>query len=193
MAENQKVACLLGDGFEDSEFRVPYDALKKAGFQVDIIGMKDGQEIAGKKGKEKVKSEKAISDVTPEDYAALLIPGGYSPDHLRIDDRFVQFVKRFDGLKRPLAAVCHGPQLLMSANLVRGRTLTAWTTIQGDLRLAGANVRDQEVVIDGSWITSRKPDDVKAFSDALVHALQDPNFLRAHQAHAGAEAQRPRA
>jgi len=167
-----RIACLLGPEFEDSEFRVPYDALKNAGYQVDIIGPKAGMELKGHKGKEIVKTDKGIDEVRPEDYQALLIPGGFSPDQLRKDKRFVEFVKKFDALKRPLAAVCHGPQLLLTARLVKGRTLTAWETVQGDLEQAGANVKDQEVVIDQNWITSRKPEDLKAFSEALLNALR---------------------
>ena len=167
-----KVALLLGAGFEDSEFRVPYDRVRQAGYQVDIIGPKPGMELKGYKGKETVKADKGIDEVRPEDYLGLLIPGGQSPDHLRVDQRFVDFVKRFDSLKRPLAAVCHGPQLLLSARLVRGRTLTAWSTVQGDLEQAGANVKDEQVVVDQNWITSRKPDDLDAFSEAFVQALR---------------------
>ena len=168
-----RIACLLGPGFEDSEFRAPYDALKNAGNQVDIISTKAGVELKGYKGKETVKADKGIDEVRPEDYQALLIPGGHSPDQLRKDKKIVEFVKKFDALKRPLAAVCHGPQLLLTARLVRGRTLTAWETVQGDLEQAGANVKDQEVVIDQNWITSRKPEDLKAFSDALLNALRN--------------------
>ncbi|TMA23898.1 MAG: type 1 glutamine amidotransferase [Deltaproteobacteria bacterium] len=168
-----RIACLLGPGFEDSEFRVPYDALKNAGNQVDIISTKAGVELKGYKGKETVKADKGIDEVRPEDYQALLIPGGHSPDQLRKDKKIVEFVKKFDALKRPLAAVCHGPQLLLTARLVRGRTLTAWETVQGDLEQAGANVKDQEVVIDQNWITSRKPEDLKAFSEALLNALRN--------------------
>jgi len=167
-----KVACLLGEGFEDSEFRIPYDRVRNEGYQVDIIGPKAGMELKGYRGKEKVKADKGIDEVRPEDYIGLLIPGGYSPDHLRADQRFVEFVKRFDALKRPLAAVCHGPQLLLSARLVRGRTLTAWPTVQVDLELAGAKVKDEPVVIDQNWITSRKPDDLQQFSEAFVQALR---------------------
>ena len=167
-----KVALLLGAGFEDSEFRVPYDRVRQAGYQVDIIGPKPGMELKGYKGKETVKADKGIDEVRPEDYLGLLIPGGQSPDHLRVDQRFVDFVKRFDAAKRPLAAVCHGPQLLLSARLVRGRTMTAWSTVQGDLEQAGANVKDEQVVVDQNWITSRKPDDLEAFSEAFVQALR---------------------
>ena len=120
-----------------------------------------------------MKADKGIDEVRPEDYQALLIPGGHSPDQLRKDKKIVEFVKKFDALKRPLAAVCHGPQLLLTARLVRGRTLTAWETVQGDLEQAGANVKDQEVVIDQNWITSRKPEDLKAFSEALLNALRN--------------------
>jgi protease I len=168
-----KVACLLAAGFEDSEFRVPHDRLLQAGYAVEIIGAKPGEKLRGDKGKETATTDLGIDDAEPDDYAALLIPGGYSPDELRADERFVEFVKDFDATKRPLAAVCHGPQLLLTAELTRGRTLTAWPTVQGDLRQAGAKVRDEEVVVDGNWITSRKPDDLEAFSDRLIEALRD--------------------
>lgn len=170
--EKGTIACLLGADFEDSEFRVPYDRLTEAGFKVEIISTEAGKQLEGKAGNEVVRAEKSIQDAKPEDYQALLIPGGYSPDHLRHDPRVVDFVKAFDALRRPLAAVCHGPQLLMSAGLVKGRTLTAWSTVQGDLKLAGANVKDEPVVIDEMWITSRKPADLEAFSQALLRALR---------------------
>jgi protease I len=166
-----KVACLLGQGFEDSEFRVPYDRLRAAGCEVEIIGARAGQELRGYKGNETVKADRAIDQVRPDAYDALLIPGGLSPDHLRADSRFVDFVRAFDATGRPLAAVCHGPQLLISAGLAKGRTLTAWKTIQEDLRQIGANVKDEPVVRDRNWITSRQPDDLDAFSDALLETL----------------------
>ncbi len=168
-----KVACLLAAGFEDSEFKVPYDRLRQAGYQVDIIGLKAGEKLQGDKGKETATTTLGIDDADVDQYIALLIPGGYSPDKLRADDRVVQFVKDFDATKRPLAAVCHGPQLLLTAELVRGRTLTAWKTVQGDLRQAGARVVDQEVTVDDNWITSRKPDDLAAFSAKLLEELDE--------------------
>lgn len=183
---NGKIACLLGDGFEDSEFRVPYDALKKAGYTVEIIGAKAGQELKGYKGKEKVAAERSIADASPRDYQGLLIPGGQSPDHLRVDQRFVQFVRDFDRTGRPLAAVCHGPQLMMAAEIVgKGRTLTAWETVQHDLKYTGADVVDREVVVDDNWITSRKPDDLKAFSARLLEELKERE-RRANGEHATA-------
>ena len=167
----RKVAVVLGEGFEDSEHKVPYDRLKAEGFEVDIIGREAGEELKGSKGKVTVQATKSIDQVRPEQYDALVLPGGYSPDKLRADERFVRFVKEFDATKRPLAAVCHGPQLLITAGLVKGRTLTAWSTIQEDLRQIGAKVKDEPVVRDGNWITSRKPEDLQQFSDALIQSL----------------------
>jgi len=167
-----KIACVLGQGFEDSEFRIPYDRLKEEGYQVDVVGVKAGEELKGYKGKEKVKADKSIDQVKAEDYDALLIPGGQSPDHLRVDRRIVDFVKKFDQAGKLIAAVCHGPQLLIAAHLVKGRTLTAWQTIQDDLQQIGAIVKDEPVVRDRNWVTSRKPDDLKQFSDAIVDELE---------------------
>jgi len=173
-AESKKtgrIACLLASGFEDSEFRVPYDRLREAGYLVEIIGLRAGEQLEGERKREPVKTDFGIDEGDPADYQGLLIPGGYSPDKLRADERFVDFVKEFDGTRRPLAAVCHGPQLLLAAELQRGRTLTAWKTVQSDLRQAGAKVVDQEVVVDGNWITSRKPDDLPAFSERFLAEL----------------------
>jgi len=168
----KKVAILLGQGFEDSEFKVPFDRLKTEGFDVDIIGREAGEELKGDKGKVTTKATRSIGDSRPQDYDALVLPGGHSPDKLRADERFVRFVREFDATKKPLAAVCHGPQLLITARLVKDRTLTAWSTIQEDLRQIGARVKDEPVVKDGNWITSRKPEDLQQFSDALVLALR---------------------
>jgi protease I len=167
-----KVAFILAPMFEDTEFSIPYARLQSAGYSIDVIGAEAGTELKGVHGKEKIKTDKSIDEVKPSDYAALVIPGGFSPDKLRADARFVQFVKAFDKQRRPLAAICHGPQLLEAAQLVRGRTLTAWTTVQDDLRQMGAEVRDEPVVTDGNWITSRKPEDGEQFSAAIIKALQ---------------------
>jgi len=168
----KKVAILLGPEFEDSEFQIPYDRLNAEGFEVDIIGREVGQELEGDKHRVRIRATRSIADARPQDYDELLIPGGHSPDNLRADERFVRFVREFDASKKPLAAVCHGPQLLIAAGLVKGRTLTAWSTIQDDLRQIGANVKDEPVVRDQNWITSRKPDDLQQFSDAAIQALR---------------------
>jgi protease I len=173
MHEKGKIACLLADGFEDSEFQVPCDWLSAAGYPVEIIGAHAGDALKGDKGRETAVVDLSIDEADVDEYEGLLIPGGYSPDKLRADDRFVEFVRAFDATGRPLAAVCHGPQLLLTAELQGGRTLTAWKTIQGDLRQAGANVVDRAVVVDDNWITSRKPDDLEAFSAKFLEALAD--------------------
>lgn len=167
-----RVACLLANGFEDSELKVPYDRLTQAGVRVEVIGSRVGDQLEGKRRKETVLVDRSIDQARAEDYQALLIPGGHSPDRLRADQRFVEFVRRFEALGRPIAAVCHGPQLLMAAGLVKGRTLTAWKTVQHDLQLAGATVKDEPLVLDRNWITSRKPEDLQVFSEALLKSLR---------------------
>jgi len=167
-----KIACILADGFEDSEFRVPVDRLKAAGFEVVVIAEKEGQELVGKSGKERVRADRSIDSAIVEDYDALFIPGGYSPDKLREDPRFVGFVAGFDDAGKPIAAICHGPQLLLTADRVRNRTMTAWSTVQVDLRRAGARVVDREVVVEDNLITSRKPADLDAFCSAFIEELE---------------------
>jgi protease I len=169
-----RIACILAPEYEDSELRIPMDRLRAAGHEVDIIGSEEGKELVGKKGKERVTTTRGIDDASAADYDVLLIPGGHSPDKLRLDARFVALVKDFDNGGKTIAAVCHGPQLLLTAGLVRGRRLTAWPTVQDDLRQAGARVENREVVIDRNWITSRKPEDLEAFSRAILDAIGRP-------------------
>lgn len=176
MARVDRIACILGEGFEDSEFRIPYDKLDRAGLRIHLIGAQKGQQLTGKSGREKVTAQYGIDDVNPADYAMLFIPGGYSPDHLRADDRFVSFVKAFIKAEKPIAAICHGPQLLISADAVKGRTMTAWKTIQKDLEAAGAHVKDEPVVIDDNLITSRMPEDLDAFSNAMLATFRSASL-----------------
>jgi protease I len=150
-----RIACLLASGYEDSEFQKPYDEFTDAGHEVIVIGGKAGEELAGKKGDSKTKADKGIADVRPDQFEALLIPGGQSPDRLRADERFVEFVKPFFADGRPVFAICHGPQLLISADQYKEHRMTAWKTIQGDLNRMGAKVVDQEVVVDRNLVTSR--------------------------------------
>jgi protease I len=166
-----KIACLLANDFEDSEFQIPRDRLRAAGYELEVIGFSVGETLTGKKGKETTKVDLSIDEADVAEYEGLLIPGGYSPDQLRADERFVEFVVDFDGTGRPLAAVCHGPQLLLTAELQRGRRMTAWKTIQRDLRQAGAHVEDRPVVVDHNWITSRKPEDLEEFAAKLIEEL----------------------
>lgn len=158
-----KIACLLGPDFEDSEFQQPYDEFKKAGHEVVVIGLKAGEELHGKKGKVSFKTEKGIEEVKPDQFDALLIPGGGSPDKLRAHDSMVDFTRAFCKSGKPIFAICHGPQLILSADCHRDYKMTAWKTVLGDLQKAGTNVVDQEVVVDKNLVTSRKPDDIPAF------------------------------
>ncbi len=158
-----KVACILANGFEDSEFKQPYDALKQAGHDVTIVGLQAGQELRGDKGRETATVEKAFAEVSPDRFDALFIPGGFSPDRLRAHPVAVDFVKAFFDAHKPIMAICHGPQLFIPAGTYKAHRLTAWKTIQSDLRLLGANVVDEEVVVDRNLVTSRQPQDIPAF------------------------------
>jgi len=158
-----RVACVLANGFEDSEFKQPYDALKAAGHQVTIVGLEAGQRLNGDKGRETAIVDKAFAEVSPDEFDALLIPGGFSPDRLRAHQAPVSFVQAFFAAQKPILAICHGPQLFITAGTYKDHRLTAWRTIQGDLRLLGANVLDEEVVVDRNLVTSRQPQDLPAF------------------------------
>jgi protease I len=166
-----RIAALVGPGFEDSEFRVPFDRFRKAGHDVVVVGTKKGEVLTGDKGKERAEVELALDDARADSFDALFIPGGHSPDRLRADDRAVEFTRRFRD--KPIFAICHGPQLLITAELVRDRTLTAWKTVQVDLVNAGAKVVDKEVVVDRNLVTSRKPDDLEAFVRESLRLLDN--------------------
>jgi len=167
-----RIACVLDVDYEDSEFKEPYDAFRKAGHQVTVIGLKAGKDLKGKKGEVTTKAEAGIDQVRPDQFDALFIPGGYSPDHLRLNSKVVSFTKSFFDSDKPVFAICHGPQLLITARVVKGRTLTAWPTIQDDLRQVGAKVVDQEVAVDGNLVTARKPDDIPAFNRESLKILE---------------------
>ena len=166
-----KIAVLVDNMFEDSEFRVPYDRLRAAGHDLEIIGVEANREVTGKNGKERVTIEKAARDVSEADYDALVIPGGYSPDHLRMNIDAVRLTRNMALANKPVAAVCHAPWMLVEADIADGRTVTSWPSVKTDLLNAGAKWVDREVVVDGNVITSRKPDDLPAFTDAINEQL----------------------
>ena len=167
-----KVAFIMDNVFEDSEFRVPYDRVKEAGHEPVIIGLEKGKELEGKKGKEKVTTDASIEEVSPRDFDALVIPGGYSPDLIRTNEKMVSFVRSLYEGQKPVAAICHAGWLLAEADIAKGKTLTSWPSIKTDLVNAGANWVDQEVVEDANLITSRKPDDLEAFSKTLLSQIE---------------------
>lgn len=166
-----RVVMPLATDFEDSEFRQPYNALVADGHEVVILGVEKGKQVQGKRGVEMATIQTTPRDVRPDEFDAMIIPGGYSPDHLRIEEDVVNFVRIFDTLRRPIAAVCHGPQLLIEASIVRGRTMTSWPSVKKDLENAGAHWVDMRVCEDGYLITSRKPEDLEDFSKALLSRL----------------------
>jgi protease I len=174
--EGKRVAALVGDGFEESELFEPRKALEEAGAIVTVVGSDDRalQRIRGKKGLDEgqaAKAEEIVADVTAEDFDALLIPGGISPDQLRTNREVQRFVREFDGAKKPMFVIGHGPQVLISSQVVRGRTLTGVNSIADDIRNAGGLYRDQPVVTDGNWVTSRSPSDLPLFNRSIIEKL----------------------
>lgn len=175
MTNAKRIAILATDGYEQSELMDPLALLRKAGFAVDVVSPEAGQ-IRGWKGKDwgdPVDVDVVLSKAMPGDYDALVLPGGViNPDRLRMDKTAVAFIRAFDQARKPLAAICHGPWLLAEAGAAKGRELTSWPSIRTDLENAGARWKDAEVVVDGHVITSRKPDDIPAFTQAVVDAVR---------------------
>lgn len=171
----KRIAILATDGFEQSELEHPRDKLREAGFTVDVIAPKSG-EIRGWKDKDwgrSVDVDVQLSDATAETYDALVLPGGViNPDQLRGNDEAVEFIRAFDRAGKPLAAICHGPWLLVESGAAKDRKVTSWPTVRTDLENAGAHWQDAEVVVDAHIITSRKPDDLPAFVQAVSDALR---------------------
>lgn len=168
-----KIATLITNLFEDSEYTEPAKAFKDAGHEVVTIEKEKGVEVVGKKGAAKIKIDHGIDDVKPGDFDALFIPGGFSPDQLRADDRFVQFAKTFMDDKKPVFAICHGPQLLITAKTLEGRDATGYKSIKVDMEYAGAKYADKEVVVcQNQLVTSRTPDDIPAFNRESLKLLE---------------------
>ncbi len=166
-----RIAFLLAEDFEDSEFTHPRDAVTDAGHDAVVIGTEEDTTLTGKRGDATVTTDTTTDHVTVDEFDALVIPGGYSPDKLRLDDGMVRFTREFFHSGKPVAAICHAGQLLVEAGVVDGRTLTSWPSVATELKLAGANWVDEEVVVDDNLITSRNPDDLDAFSSTLLERL----------------------
>lgn len=174
--EGKRIAALVGDGFEESELTEPRRALEEAGAIVTIVGIdeKSRQKVRGKRELDEgtsVKAEELVADCTAEDFDALLIPGGVSPDRIRMNKEVQRFVREFDAAKKPMFVICHGPQVLISAQIVRSRQLTGAHSIADDIRNAGGLYRDQPVVQDSNWVTSRGPEDLAQFNRAILEKL----------------------
>lgn len=183
--KDKTIAVMATDGFEQSELQEPKRRLEALGAKVDVVApikskptdgkSADGKEIRGWKGKdwgESVAVDKSLADAKAADYDALVLPGGViNPDILRMDDMAIAFIRDFDKAGKTVAAICHGPWLLVESGLAKGKRVTSWPSLKTDLGNAGAHWEDAEVVVDGNVITSRNPDDIPAFSAAVAKSL----------------------
>jgi protease I len=164
-----RVLVISADRFEDSELTEPVAACRQAGMDVDIASLGTGP-ITGKKGTE-VEANLDIGDADPAEYDLLLLPGGKAPARLREDERVLGAARAFMDADKPVAAICHGPQILISAEVVEGRKMTCYASVAEELKAAGADYRDEGVVVDGNLITSRRPSDIPAFIERMLGAL----------------------
>ncbi len=185
--EGKRVAFLFTEGVEQVELTKPLEAVREAGGTPELISLETGEvQMFNHLDKgDTIEAEKAVSDADPSNYDALVVPGGVAnPDALRMDDAAVTFVRSFFEQDKPAAIICHGPWLLVEADVARGRTVTSWPSLQTDLRNAGATWVHEEVVVDNGLVTSRKPDDLPAFCEKLVEEFAEGR----HEQHVGAGA-----
>jgi protease I len=168
---DMRVLVISADKFEDSELTRPVEALRAEGIDVDIASLEAGT-ITGKHGAE-VQADLAVSDADPAGYAMLFLPGGKAPARLRESRTVLDLARAFADSGKPVAAICHGPQILVSAGLVEGRTMTSYKSVGKELEDAGARYVDEEVVTDGNFVTSRQPDDLPVFIDRMLALLRE--------------------
>ena len=182
----RKLAIIVADGFEEAELFSPKEALEAAGVSVEIVSLKSGA-LQGMRHMEKgrmIEVDRTLADADPKTYDAVLIPGGlFSPDRLRTEKDALKFVGSFVNQRKPVFAICHGPQVLISAGLVEGRTMTAVKSVRGDLANAGANVKDEAVVTDAGLVTSRTPDDLVAFNAKIIEEIAEGAHHKRHPHH----------
>jgi len=167
----RKILIMVEDGFEESEFLYPYYRVQEAGYKAEIVGPKAGETYTGKYGVP-IKSELSPQEVGIEEYEAVIIPGGRAPDRMRINKGLVDIVKSAYGKGKVIAAVCHGPQMLIEADIIRGKKATCWKSVVTDLKNAGAEFADAPVVVDGNIVTSRFPGDLPRFCQELLRLLE---------------------
>jgi protease I len=189
--KGRRIAIIVTDGFEQVELASPREALEKAGARCIVISPKSG-EVQGFKHHDKadrIKVDMELSNADANDFDAVLLPGGViNGDALRVEKKAQQFVQEIDRAGKAIMVICHGSWLLVSAGLVKGHTITSWPTLQDDIRNAGGNWQDQEVVRDRNWVSSRKPDDLPAFNKMIVEAAAQPNKWSAAESRDASEA-----
>ena len=172
----KRIAFLATDGVEQVELTEPWKAVEQAGGRPELVSIKRGT-IQGVNHREKADTfevDVLVKDANPDDYDAYVQPGGVAnPDDLRMDEDAVRFVRAFFDARKPAAVICHGPWMLVEADVLRGRTLTSWPSLRTDIRNAGGTWVDEEVVVDDGLVTSRKPDDLPAFCDQMVKAFTE--------------------
>lgn len=167
-----RVAVIIGDMFEDSEYTEPAKAFKEKGHSLVHVGLSEGETVRGKKEGTEVQVDKSVQDVSVDDFDALLIPGGYSPDKLRAHEGPVEFVRQFVKSGKPVFSICHAPQLLITADVLKGRKITGWKSIVQDIKNAGAQFVDEKVVEDKNIVSSRQPGDLPEFIAASLARLK---------------------
>jgi protease I len=179
--QGKRVAILAADMFERVELEQPRKALDDAGAMTEVVSIHDG-EIRGFDHFDPVntvKVDRLVEEVSVDDYDALLIPGGVgNPDQLRVDENAVHFVREFAEAGKPMAVICHGPWMLVETGIVRGKTITSWPSLRTDIRNAGGNWIDQEVVVTEGIVTSRKPDDIPAFNQKMIEEFAEGRHER---------------
>jgi len=169
--KGKRIAILAEQDFEGVELMEPLKAMKEAGAQIFIVGSGSQTSYQGKRGKATIKVDIDADKVRADDFDAVIIPGGYAPDKMQLHQPMIDLVRKAHDLGRVIAAVCHGPQLLISAGIVSGRRLTSWPSVAIDLKNAGAIWVDEPLVKDGNIITSRRPSDLPVFNRAIIQAL----------------------
>lgn len=180
---NKKVAILATNGFEEVELTSPKEAMENEGFEVHIVSPESGKIKAWNKTdwSKEYPVDKEVGKVSASDYNALMLPGGVmNPDNLRTNEDALKFVRDFFEQKKPVAAICHAPWTLISAGVVKGRTITSYNSMKEDVKNAGANWVDQEVVVDEGFVTSRNPDDLPAFNAKLIEEIKEGKHEAQH-------------
>jgi len=171
MLAGKRIAILAEEDFEDSELMEPLRAMKDAGAKVLVVGSGSKQAYKGKRGSAEVAVDTTADNVEASQFDAIIVPGGYAPDKMRLHQPMVDLIRKAHTQGKIIAAICHGPQLLISADIVKGRRVTSWPSVAIDLKNAGAIWLDEPVVRDGNIITSRKPADLPKFDKAIIEAL----------------------